>query len=158
MAKKIVIPWELKYDFAIKSNASVLKGLLYAIREEYGAAVVLKLYEKCCTMDDRIKKLTNKLLTIFKLEGNDAETIAEWFDIWNKLCGHEYTILERSKTISKVKYTNCPWKTVYKDISDWALSYVNIVAKTINPKAATERPKAMCAGDPYCEYIYKIEE
>ena len=158
MSKKIVIPWELKYDFAIRSNASVLKSLLYAIREEYGASATLKLYEKACQMDDRIKKLTNTIQTIFKLEGNDAETIGKWWDIWGELVGHEYTILERSKTISKVKYTKCPWKTEFKDISDWALSYTNIVGKTINPKAILERPKAMCAGDPYCEYVWRIEE
>ena len=158
MTKKVVIPWELKYDFAMKSNASVVKGFLYAIREEYGADAVLKLYERVCRMDNRIEKLTHTLITIFKLEGNDAETIGQWWDIWGELYGHEYTILERSKTISRVKYTKCPWTTQPKDISDWALIYVNIVNKTINPKATLERPKAMCAGDPYCEYITRIEE
>ncbi len=70
----------------------------------------------------------------------------------------EYTILERSKTINRIKVTKCPWKTEPKDISDWVLIFNNIVNKTINPKATLERPKAMCAGDSYCEYVWKIEE
>lgn len=54
MNKKVVIPWELKYDFAMKSNAFVVKGFFYAIREVYGAAAALKLYERVCKMDNRI--------------------------------------------------------------------------------------------------------
>ena len=42
--------------------------------------------------------------------------------------------------------------------NEWALNFVNIVGKTINPKAIVERPKAMCAGDLYCEYVYNIKE
>ena len=158
MTKKVVIPWELKYDFAIRSNASVLKGLLYAIRDEYGADASLKLYDKACKMGDRVKKLTNTILTIFKLEGNDAETIGDWWDIWFELVGHEYNVLERSKTINRVRVTKCVWKTDYKDISEWPLIYMHFVNKTINPKVILERLKGMCAGDPYCEYVWKIEE
>lgn len=104
------------------------------------------------------KNITNTIRTIFKIEGNDMEAILKWFEIWWEFWGHEATILEFSKTIWRSKFTKCPWKTEYKDISDWALPFCNIVHKTINPKATVERPKAMCAGDPYCEYVTKIEE
>ena len=109
-------------------------------------------------MGDRIKNLTNFFLTTFKLEGNDCETIGKWWDIWNELMGQETIILERSKTINRARITKCPVKTEYKDINEWDLIFNNIVAKTINPKITVERPKGMCAGDPYCEFIYKIEE
>ena len=158
MAKKVFIPLDFKYDYAIRGYASILKAWLYVTREEYGAAAALKLYEKVCKIDDRVKRLTNSLLTIFKLEGNDAETIAKWFDIWWELCGMEYTWLERSKTIAVAKITKCVWKTEPKDISDWGLSFLNIKTKTINPKITFQRPKAMCERDPYCEYVWKIEE
>jgi hypothetical protein len=158
MAKKRVIPWELKYKYAMGGYAVMLKAFLYAIREKYGAAAVLEIYERISKMDDRVKNMTNSILTAFKLEGNDAETIGEWWDIWQDLIGQEVTILEQSKTIRRVKITKCPWVTEPEDISDWALIFTNIASKTINPKCTVERPKAMCAGDPYCEYIYKIEE
>ena len=157
-APKRGLPWELKYKYAMGGYIGSFKAFLYAIREEYGAAAVLKIYERVATMDDRIKNFTNLIKNVFKLEGNDAETIGEWIDIWNEMMENEVTILERSKTIERRKHTNCPWQTGPKDISGWALILENIIVKTINPKATVERPKAMCAGDPYCEYVYKIEE
>lgn len=54
--------------------------------------------------------------------------------------------------------TKCPWKTKYKDISDYTFIFAEIASKAINEKVTLERPKAMCEGDPYCEYVYKIEE
>jgi len=56
MAKKVVIPWELKADFRLRAWSSILKGFLYAIREEYGADASLKLYENVSKMgvDTRI--------------------------------------------------------------------------------------------------------
>ena len=153
MTKKVVIPLELKYDYAIKGYTGLHKGYLYAIREECGAETALKVYERLCKMDDRIKNLTYFILTTFKLEGNDCVTIAKWWDIYQEIMGIEGTWLERSKTVARSKITKCPSKTVYKDISDWVLIFMNIVAKTINPKATVERLKGMCAGDPYCEYI-----
>ena len=158
MAKKMVIPWELKYKFAMGAYASGWKGWLYSVREECGAATTLKIYERLQKLDDRIKNITETILKVFELEGNDCETIATWFDIWSELCGFEYTLPERSKTISRWKVTKCPFKTEPKDISSWALIFVNLVAKTINPKATVERPIGMCAGDSYCEYFMKIEE
>jgi hypothetical protein len=158
MAKKIEIPWDLKYNFAMKGWASNHRGWLYAIREKYGADIAVKMYARLCHMGDRIKNFTNTIRTIFKIEGNDADTIGKWHDIWWELSGTEYTILERSKTIHRAKITKCPWKTEPKDISNFSLSFENIAVKTINPKANVERPKGMCDGDPYCEYIHKIEE
>ena len=158
MAEKVEIPWETKYKFAMGGYSGVAKGFLELIREEYGAAAALKLYEKLVKKDDRIKNLTNTILTAFNLKGNDVETIGKWFDIWLELCGAEYTTLERSKTFNRMKVTMCPFKTEPKDISDWELIFSNMVVKTINPKATVEQPKTMCAGDPYCEVVHKIEE
>jgi hypothetical protein len=158
MSKKVAIPWELKADFRLKGWTSILKGFLYAIREKYGADEALKMYERVGEMDDRHKNLTNSIKTIFKIEGNDIETIAKWFDIWWELTGEEYTWLERSKTIARSKITQCPFKTGYEDISEWELIFRKNISKAINPKAIVERPKAMCAGDPYCEHVFKIEE
>jgi hypothetical protein len=159
MAKKVVIPWELKADFRLRAWSSILKGFLYAIREEYGADASLKLYENVSKMGDRYKNLTNTIKTIFKIEGNDAKTIGEWFDIWLELIGSEYTILERSKTINRNRITKCPFKTGYEDISNWDFKYfVNPIVKTLNPKATIEQTKNMCAGDPYCAFVTRIEE
>ena len=157
-AKKVGIPWELKYKFAFKGWESNHKGHLYALREKYGAAAALEIFEKFCKMGDRIKNLTNALLKIFKIEGNDAETIGKWYDIWFELCGNEYTRPEQSKTINRYKVTKCPWKTEHKELSYWNFAFLNIVVKTINPKATVERPKGMCSGDPFCEYVTRIEE
>jgi len=158
MAKKVVIPWELKYDFAIRAYTSGYKGFLYAIREKCGAATTLEIFERVCAMDDRIKNLTNFFKTTFKLEGNHAETIGQWFDIWAELIGQEFTEPERSKTINRERITKCPFKTEPKDISDWCKIFAGIVNKTINPKATLERSKGMCAGDSYCEFVTRIEE
>lgn len=158
MAKKISIPLELKYDFAMRGYASFIAGILHAIREKYGSAEALEMYERALTIGDRIKNLIDTLLTIFKIEGNDAEAIAKWIDIWNELTGIECTWLERSKTINRRKVTKCPWVTAPRDLSEWFLPFFSIVTKTINPKATLERPKSMCAGDSYCEYVWKLEE
>ena len=166
MAEKLETPcatpkrglsWRLKSDFAWRNFTDFThRGFLYAIREKYGAAATLEIWEKYLKM--AVKNLTNLILKVFKIEGNDMEAITKWYDIWGELCGNEYTWLERSKTIARQKFTKCPWKTEHKDISDWGVPFINIVNKTINPKATFQRPKAMCAGDPYCEYVYKIEE
>ena len=158
MAKKLVIPWELKYKFAMGGWAAYLKAYHYAIREKYGADAVLEMYERICIMDDRVKNFTKLILTVFNLEANDAETMAEWWEIWWQLIGIEGATLERSKTVSRVKFTKCPYETEPTDISDWCKIFVNIVNKTINPKAIMERVKGRCAGDSYCEFVYKIEE
>ena len=158
MAEKMEIPWETKYKFAMGGYSGVAKGFLELIREEYGAAAALKMYEKLIKKDDRVKNLTNTILTAFKLEGNDAETIGKWYDIFFELFGLEYTTLERSKTILRNKITKCPFKIEPKDISDWCKIFSNMAVKTINPKATFEGLKAMCAGDPYCEAVVKIEE
>ncbi len=70
----------------------------------------------------------------------------------------EGVIFERSKKISHHKVTKCPWKIDYKDLSEWTFIFCERVAKYINPMLNLERPKAMCAGDSYCEYIFTLEE
>jgi len=152
------IPWEVKYKFAVGGYHAVLKGFLEFVRDEYSGDAALKLYEKFCKENDRIKHLTEIILNAFKLEGNDAETMGKWMETWSELTGIESEWLEQSPTSWRSKVTECPWKTKGKDISDWSLIFTDIVAKTINPKLTVERPKAMCAGDPYCDYIYKMEE
>ncbi len=158
MARKVIIPMELKYDFALRAYTSIYKGFFYAIREECDAATAFKVYERLCKMGDRIKNLANFVLTVFKIEGNDVEAIDKWFDIWAELMGMERIILEETKTFSKAKITKCNVKTEFKDIDGHCLIFTNIIFNTINPKAIVERPKGMCAGDPYCEFIAKIEE
>jgi hypothetical protein len=157
-APKRGIPWELKYDFAMRGYSNLGKAYLYAIREKYGAAAALEIYEMVSKMGDRAKNFTDTIRTIFKLEGNDADTIGQFFDIWAELTDQEVITLERSKTVNRIRYTKCPFQVGYKDISDWALIWRNRITKTINPKAILERPKAMCAGDPHCEYVWRIEE
>ena len=159
MTKKVVVPWELKYKFVRGMLTTLFKGFMYEIREECGAATTLKIYENLNKRDDRIKNVTKNIKDVFKIEGNDAETIAKWIDIWDELVGVEGNLLEQSKTIVRFKVTKCPFKTESQDISNWSPDFlVSIVAKTINPRTKVERPKGMCAGDPYCEYIYKIED
>ena len=131
---------------------------MYEIREKYGEAEAIEMYARICKRDDRVKNMTNSILKAFKIEGHDAETIAKWHDIWHELIGTEYTWLERSNTIARCKITKCAFKLAPKDLNNHSFSFENIVVKTINPKATFERPKGMCKGDPYCEYIWKIEE
>ena len=156
-APKRGIPWEQKYYF-LGGSMDFLEEVIYAIREKYGAAATLEIAEMVMKMDDRAKTLTNTIRTIFKIEGNDAETLGKWLDIFYGLVGYEFTILELSKTLTRIKCTKCPHKLKYKDIADFGLIFDTQIAKSINPKFTVERPKGMCAGDPYCEYVYKLEE
>ena len=118
MAEKVKIPWETKYKFAVGGYHATIKGFLELIREKYGAEAALKMYERVMKRDDRVKNITNKILEIFKIEGNNAETIARFWDIYCELIGMEYSWLEQSKTYYRSKITKCPWKTGYKDISN----------------------------------------
>ena len=158
MVKIVAMPVEFKYELAMTGWSSMLKGFMYVIREKFGAATKYECVETFFAKDDRMRNLTNSLLTIFKIEGNDAETFAQWFDVWGKATGFELTWPERSKTVAKVKITKCPWKTGYKDIGDWCKIWIKFVFNTINPKVTPKRPKGMCAGDPYCEVIFKLED
>jgi len=158
MAKKIGVPLEFKYQLSLRGWTSILGGFLYVIRERHGAAEALSCIERLFKMDDRVKNLTNTIKTIFKIEGNDAKTMLDWFETYWEILGTEYTIPEQSKTISRMKITKCPFQTGHKDISDWCKTWCDIVYTTINPKATQERHKSMCAGDPYCELVFKIEE
>ena len=103
--------------------------------------------------------MTTTLKEVFKIEGNDMEAIIKWFEIWRELMGVESTIFEQSeKSFRSRNPTGCAWQTDPKDISEWQLNFTNIILKTLNPKVTVERPKAMCEGDPYCEYVYTLEE
>ena len=51
------LPFEFKYDWAMRGWAGNLKAFLYIIRETYGATAVLEIFDMVCTMDDRIKSL-----------------------------------------------------------------------------------------------------
>jgi hypothetical protein len=158
MVKKITIPCEFRCELAIKGWTSMIKGFMYVIRERHEAAETYACVEKFFEMDDRMKNLTNFLKTVFKIEGNDAETIIDWLVVWYELLGFEYDVLERSKTINRHRVFQCPFKTRYKDIGEWCTIWTDFVYRTINPRATHKRPKGMCAGDPYCEIITKIEE
>ena len=158
MTKKVVIPWELKYKYLRGGYSTLLKGLLYAIREQYGTTAAKETFERMWKMGDRVKKMTNNILTAFKIEGNDAETIGKFWDVYCEINDLDYTWLERSKTCYRSKITKCPFKTEPKDLFGWNLPFQDIIVKTINPKASVELPIAMCKGDSHCEYVYKIEE
>ena len=158
-ATKRGIPCEFKYDYVLGMVTTLLKGFLYSIREKYGGPAALEIYGMLEKRFDRLKKMTNDLKDVFKIEGNDLEAIMTWWEIFYELVGVEATWLEVTKTYSRIKITKCPWSTPDpKDIINWEKNFNTIITKTINPKATVERPKAMCAGDPYCEYIHKIEE
>ena len=134
-----------------------MRRFLHLIRERHGVAEALACIEEIWRRDDTVKNLTNFFRTVFKIEGNDVETMAQWFDIWYELTGIEAIWLERSKTNARWKVTKCPWKLGYDDISDWCKIWGDIIAETINPKITSERPTGMCASDPYCEFRYRIE-
>ena len=158
-APKRGLPWELKYKFVRGQMTTLFKGFMYAIREECGAATALKLAEKIWKIDNRVKKMVHTFLNVFKIEGNDLETVGEFWNIYWEITGIEATILEDTKTYSRIKITECPWSTPDpKDISDWCIIWADTVNKSINPKITNERLKGMCAGDPYCEYVTKMEE
>ena len=158
MAKKLAIPWELKHDWAMRGWASSHRGYLYANRKKYGPAAALDLFERAQKIDERVKNFANAILTIFNLKGNDCETIGEILDIWDELTGTEAGLLKRSKIINRRKVTKCPLETGYEDISDWSLFFFDIMGKIVNPKVILERPKGMCAGDSYCEYVWRLQE
>ena len=158
-APKIGLPLELKYKYVRGMMTTLFKGIMYVIREKFGAATALEIAEGFWRYDDRIPKMTRNLKNIFKIEGNDPEAILKWWNLYFEHVGIEATWLEVNKTFIRWKVTECPWSTPDpKDISGWCEIFCNIVDKTINPKAIHERPKGMCAGDPYCEHITRIEE
>ena len=158
-ATKKGLPWELKYKFVRGQMTTLFKGFMYVIREKFGAATALELAERMWKFDDRNKKMTTTLKDVFNIEGNDINTIMTWWEIFYELVGVEATWLEMTKTIARLKITECPWSTPDpKDINGWEIIFNSLITKTINPKATVERPKAMCAGDPYCEYVWRIEE
>ena len=159
MVKKFSIPWELKYKYVKGMLTTLFKGFLYEIREEFGAATALKIYEKFNKKYDRIRNMTNNIKDVFKIEGNDIEALATTFEIWFELTGWEVIWYDQSEKSIKFKCPfGCAWLTKPEDLSEWFLIIANTFAKSINPKAIIERTMGMCAGDSSCEYIIKIEE
>lgn len=45
MAKKMPIPWELKYNYMKGMLTTLFKSVMYEFRERYGAAAALEFYE-----------------------------------------------------------------------------------------------------------------
>jgi hypothetical protein len=80
-----------------------LKAYHYAIREKYGTDAALEIYERTCKMDDRIKSFTNAVLKAFELEGNDAETIGAWWDLWHNSMGRKVLYLNGLKKSIELK-------------------------------------------------------
>ena len=159
MTKKMPIPWELKYNFIKGMLTTFFKGVIYEFRKRFGGVATLEFVESVWKREDRVKKMTTTLKDVFKIEGNNIETLQTWWKIYNELLGMNFTILELSKTHSRVRYpTGCAWVTEPEDISDWFFIFSNIINTTINPKATMERVKGICEGEPYCEYVWKIEE
>ena len=159
MAKKMPIPWELKYNFVKGMVTTLFKSVMYEYRAKHGAAAALEFYEGVWKREDRVKNLTNVIRDVFKIDGNDIEALQTWWKIYNDLLGMHFTILELSKTHSRVRYpTGCAWATEPEDISDWCFIFSKIINTTINPNATMERVKGICEGDPYCEYVWRIEE
>lgn len=158
-ATKRGLPWEIKYNYVRGMLTTLLKGFLFSIREKYGGPAALEIYDMLEKKFDRIKDMSKFLREVFKIEGNDMETIMTWWEVFYELVGVEATWLEVTKTLTRIKITKCPWSTKDpEDINDWELRFNRIVSQTINPKVTVERPKAMCAGDPYCEYIWELEK
>jgi hypothetical protein len=158
MVKKIGIPCEFKLQLVMTAYSTMLKGFVYEIRERFDAATALELLQSFFNRDDRVKNLTNFIKKVFKIEGNDVESISKWFEIWSEITGSENIILETSKTFGRNRIIKCPFKMGYKDLSDWCVNWIAIIYETLNPKATIEAIKLMCAGDPYCEFVSKIEE
>lgn len=159
MAGKLEIPMETKFKFALGGYQGVFKGFMHALQERDGGEATLKLYEKVCKEGDRVKNLTNTIMKNFNIEGNDLDAIKKWHEIWWELAGVEgATSVERTETFERIKITGCPWDTQSKDISDWYLIFGDIVVGTINPKASFERVMGKCAGDPHCEYVFRLEQ
>jgi hypothetical protein len=159
MTKKVAIPLELKYNYMKGMVTTLFKAVMYEYREKHGASAALEFFEGVWKRDDRVKNLTTTLKEVFKIEGKDIEAIQKWFDIFWELMGIDGTTIELTKALLRNRIPmGCEWKTKPKDISDWILIFFDIVVKTINPKMTVERPKGMCAGDSYCEYVYKLEE
>ena len=158
-ATKRGLPWEIKYNYVRGMLTTLFKGFMHEIREEYGAAGALKIYERFNQRSDRFKKMATTLKNVFNIEGDDIEAIMTWWEIFYELTGMEATWLEVTNTLARVKITRCPWSAPDpKDISSWSIINSRMINRAINPKATLERPKGMCAGDPYCEYVMKIEE
>jgi len=158
-ATKRGLPLELKYKFVRGMLTTLFKGFMYAIREKYGAATALELAERMWNFDNRVKNMTHTILKVFNIEGNDIEALMTWWEIFYEHVGVEATWLEVTKTYARIKITKCPWSTPDpKDISGWEKIFNSLITKTINPKVTVERPKSMCAGDSYCEYVWKIED
>jgi hypothetical protein len=158
-ASKRGLPWELKCKFARGQLTTLFKGIMNEIREKFGAAAALEIAEKVWKREERVKKMVHTLKDVFKIEGNDLEANLLWWNLYYELTGMEAAYLEVNKSSTKTKITNCPWSTQDpKDISGWCIIYANIINKAFNSKFTNERLKGMCAGDPYCEFILKIEE
>jgi len=96
MAKKMPIPWELKYNYMKGMLTTLFKSVMYEFRERYGAAAALEFYEGVWNRDDRVKNMTTTLKEVFKIEGNDLEAIFNWYNIFWELMGLEGSRLEQS--------------------------------------------------------------
>ena len=80
----------------------------------------------------------------------------------------EYERVEESKERTVIRTTKCAWWEGYKELAvdhtlrtcdkggchTWVVGGLN----AINPKLTFKLTKALPRGDPYCEYIFRIEE
>ena len=118
--------------------------------------------------DEVLGKASKQIADNLGLSGDDAKSIVETINTVAVVAmGPEVKFEIVEATAEKVvsRSAGCPWWNRMKElgISDDLCSvadpaYFNGLAKSLNPKVTVSLNKAMPLGDPYCEWIYKLQK
>jgi len=113
-------------------------------------------------------KASKQVTDVLGLAGDDAKSVAETIQLVATVAmGPEFKLETVEATAEKavVRCTGCPWWNRFKElgisegfcpVAD--LAYCDALAKSLNPKVTVSLPKAMPRGDPYCEWVYELQE
>ena len=137
-------------------------SMVRAIYRRYGKKGLKVVYE---VTSDSAKKYVIMALKNYNLKGNDARTAGGYYRIYHKIIfGNDLEIIK--DTPKKVIVRNsgfCPLSTNPQEeltpgICLNTMGHENRACKIINPKLKFSIPYLRSAGDPYCEYVFELED
>lgn len=159
------IPAEARWTIATQgltgAYVATVKAMLDAVGRDKYSEMMVQIWTEA-------GKSSKQIADALGLAGHDAKSAAQTgvlVCIASMGPEFEFEIIEATAEKAAFRYHECPWWNRMKElgISDDLCSaacpaYWNGSAKSFNPKLTASLAKAKPWGDPFCEYVYKLQK
>ena len=137
-------------------------AMVQAVYRKYGKEGLKAVYKITSNSADNyvIMSLQN-----FKLKGNDARTAGGYYKCHHKLLfGNDLEVVEDTPKRVVLRNNGFCWlssnpkEELNPEICLNTMGHENMACEIINPKLKFSLPKMRSAGDPYCEYVFELQD